>query len=116
MKTARLLSAAVTLGLAGCGIEGTTSYFGPDSLIARADDAGDGTGAIPDGAAALAILPDGCQIWLIDNGVEGYATPRLSRSGRQICNDRYPPGAVLGRYDWSNAGGEDGVFRRAAAR
>lgn len=30
--------------------------------------------------------PDGCQHWVMDDGVEGYMTPRVDRHGRPVCN------------------------------
>ncbi|WP_380056930.1 OmpA family protein [Falsihalocynthiibacter sp. SS001] len=34
---------------------------------------------------ALGITPDGCQVWLIDDGIEGYAWNRTDRDGKPIC-------------------------------
>lgn len=36
-------------------------------------------------AAATWTDPNGCQHWVIDDGVEGYLTPRLGRDGRPVC-------------------------------
>jgi len=32
------------------------------------------------------IDPDGCEHWVLDNGVEGYMTPNRTRDGRPVCN------------------------------
>ncbi len=32
------------------------------------------------------IDPDGCEHWVIDNGLEGYMTPNRTRDGRPVCN------------------------------
>lgn len=34
---------------------------------------------------ALGITPDGCQVWMIDDGVEGYAWNRTDRDGKPVC-------------------------------
>ena len=30
--------------------------------------------------------PDGCQHWVMDDGFEGFMTPRVDRAGRPVCN------------------------------
>lgn len=32
------------------------------------------------------VDPDGCQHWVMDDGVEGYMTPRVNRQGIPVCN------------------------------
>lgn len=90
--------------LAGCG--GTFSHsIGPDGeppLLAKPQDtnffgdAQNGRGLI-DGQAAVAYDPDGCQVWLIDDGAEGYSSRRRDPvSGLPICDNRVKPGYVVG--------------------
>lgn len=31
------------------------------------------------------VDPDGCQHWVMDDGVEGYMAPRLNRDGYPVC-------------------------------
>ncbi len=55
-----------------------------------ADDVTDGGldgGFLRDGVANVWIDPDGCQHWYIDDGIEGFMTPRLNRDGRPKCQD-----------------------------
>ncbi len=104
----------VCLVVAGCAagerLEGARAYSGPTSVIATGQDQGIDTGVLIDGEAALAYDPDGCQVWIMDDGLEGYATPRFDpKSGLPVCNDKYPPGTVLGNYQTSNAGIPDRV-------
>lgn len=40
-----------------------------------------------DGVANIWVDPDGCQHWYIDDGIEGYMTPRLNRDGTPKCQD-----------------------------
>jgi hypothetical protein len=52
---------------------------------------------LSDGEAAIAYDPDGCQVWIIDDGVEGYSTPRVDpKTGPAGLRwQKYPPGTVL---------------------
>jgi hypothetical protein len=102
-------------GLAGCGaerfgFEGTESYSGPDSIIATAQDQGVDDSDLIDGQAGIAYDPDGCQVWIVDDGIEGYATPRFDpKTGLPVCDNRYPPGTVLGPYESASAPFPDAV-------
>ena len=35
----------------------------------------------------VSISPDGCEIWVMDDGAEGYAVSRVTRDGRPVCHD-----------------------------
>ena len=102
LKIATGLVAATVLS--GC-IEGVTPYRGsPDTVIATAYDRGRDSGVLEEGGAAIAYDPDGCQNWIIDDGIEGYSSPRFDpRSGLPVCNNRYPPGTVIGKYQTESA-------------
>lgn len=42
---------------------------------------------------------NGCEHWMIDDGVEGYLTPRFDpRTGRPVCGNTAPPGWVTGPF------------------
>lgn len=105
------LMLALAAGLSGCGaytegwgFEGTQPYTGPDSVIATGQDQGVDDGDLRDGKAAIAYDPDGCQVWIIDDGIEGFATPRFDpQTGLPVCDDRYPPGTVLEVYETEGA-------------
>ncbi len=90
--------------LAGC-TDGLTPYAqGPDTVIATARDSGNDQIGLREGEAAIAYDPDGCQGWIIDDGVEGYSGRRYDPvSGLPVCNNRYPPGTVLGNYQTESA-------------
>lgn len=107
----------LALGLSACAsgefFEDVQRYGGPDSVIAKAGDSGtDNKQSLVDGEAAIAYDPDGCQVWIIDDGVEGYSTPRFDpKTGLPVCDGKYPPGTVLGPYEASTAPGPDYVPR-----
>lgn len=50
-------------------------------------DGGLDGGFLRDGVANVWVDPDGCQHWYIDDGLEGYMTPRLNRDGTPKCQD-----------------------------
>jgi hypothetical protein len=105
------LALALASGLSGCGaytegwgFEGTQPYTGPDSVIATGQDQGVDDGDLRDGQAGIAYDPDGCQVWIIDDGIEGYATPRFDpETGLPVCDGRHPPGTLLGVYETESA-------------
>ncbi|WP_136645104.1 hypothetical protein [Tabrizicola sp. YIM 78059] len=109
------LMLALAGALSGCGtffegVEGTQRYSGPDSVIATAEDYGRDSVGLVDGQAAVAYDPDGCQVWIIDDGVEGYSSPRFDpKTGLPVCDGKYPPGTVIGVYETSDAGLPDRV-------
>lgn len=50
-------------------------------------DGGLDGGFLRDGFANVWVDPDGCQHWYLDDGLEGYMTPRLNRDGTPKCQD-----------------------------
>ena len=77
MKRILVLGIAATL-LAACERDGDSNaitYGGIDG------------GFLRDGFANVWVDPDGCQHWYIDDGLEGFMTPRLNRDGTPKCQD-----------------------------
>jgi hypothetical protein len=115
MMSMMKITALVVSGMAlsGCiteSFEGTEPYRGADSIIATGQDQGRDSGVLVNGVAAIAYDPDGCQNWIIDDGLEGYSSPRYDPvSGLPICNNNYPPGTVLGNYQSGSPGIPDRV-------
>ncbi len=62
--------------VAGCASD-TTRDFGVDS------------GDLSQMQAGIWIDPNGCDHWIIDDGVEGYMTPRLTPEGIPVCRDEF---------------------------
>ncbi|WP_237072659.1 hypothetical protein [Pseudaestuariivita rosea] len=58
-------------------------------------DQGVDGGRLNDGIAALWVDPDGCQHWYIDDGFEGYMTPRLNRDGTPRCDGSAAKGYIV---------------------
>ncbi|MEO1637847.1 MAG: hypothetical protein AAFU41_01205 [Pseudomonadota bacterium] len=68
----------VAAGLAAC------ERTGDDNTVV---DGGIDGGFLRDGVANVWVDPDGCQHWYIDDGLEGFMTPRLNRDGTPKCQD-----------------------------
>ena len=92
---------AAALALTACGVVPNPGV-GPNGefpVIARPYDQGIDPEPLTTTMPAVAYDPDGCQIWLLDDGAETYSGRRLDRaSGLPVCNDQYQPGAVVRDY------------------
>jgi len=108
-----IVGLVAALALSACveNREGTQRARGDGTdVIATGLDRGRDTGVLRNGQAAIAYDPDGCQNWLLDDGLEGYATPRYDPvSGLPVCNNHYPPGTVLRDYQTGTEGIVDRV-------
>lgn len=94
----------LALGTVVSGCEGVRTYHGPESVIAVPTDGGVDPGGLVNGEAAIAYDPDGCQVWIIDDGLEGYSSPRYNpKTGLPICDNKYPPGTIIGVYQTESA-------------
>ena len=95
-----VISAGLLLTLvAGCGAPGNPDPNGTGApLLARATDSAIvNVDTLDDETPALAVTPDGCTNWIMDDGAEGYAVERYDPvAGTVVCTDRLPPGAIVG--------------------
>ncbi len=48
--------------------------------------------------AGIWVDPNGCEHWIIDDGIEGYLSQRLQPDGKPVCGHHLPPGTVLGDF------------------
>ncbi|MDU8910392.1 hypothetical protein [Aestuariicoccus sp. MJ-SS9] len=48
--------------------------------------------------AGVWIDPNGCDHWIIDDGVEGYLSARLDKYGKPVCSGSAPPTMVTGDF------------------
>ncbi|WP_138934374.1 hypothetical protein [Roseovarius arcticus] len=48
--------------------------------------------------AGVWIDPNGCDHWIIDDGVEGYLSARLDKYGKPVCSGTAPPNTATGAY------------------
>ena len=101
---------AAVFGLSACESGLGPYHQSPDTVIATGYDTGRDNGILANGDAAIAYDPDGCQGWIIDDGIEGYSGRRFDPvSGLPVCNNLYPPGTVVGNYQDQSPGLNDWV-------
>lgn len=74
--TKKLSLVIVMAALGGCATD-TTSDSGLDS------------GSLSLMRAGIWIDPNGCDHWIIDDGVEGYLSPRLRPDGTPVCREEF---------------------------
>lgn len=48
--------------------------------------------------AGIWIDPNGCDHWIIDDGVEGYLSARLDPNGKPVCSGAGAPGTAVGPF------------------
>ena len=72
------LSAVALLGFGLVGHGAMAQNFSTDTASQRDRDGGQ---YIP----GIWVDPDGCEHWVMDDGVEGFMTPHLTRDGKPVC-------------------------------
>ena len=90
LKTLGLCLAALGLSACSDGAIGIGNGFGliegdaqtPDKTIDRGRDQKDLSQLV----AGVWIDPNGCDHWIIDDGIEGYLSTRLDRFGKPVCS------------------------------
>ncbi|MEL6434181.1 MAG: hypothetical protein AAFQ28_10320 [Pseudomonadota bacterium] len=48
--------------------------------------------------AGIWVDPNGCDHWIIDDGVEGYLSARLDPRGKPVCSGVAPPTIATGPF------------------
>lgn len=48
--------------------------------------------------AGVWVDPNGCDHWIIDDGIEGYLSQRLDKYGKPVCSGAAPPNTATGPY------------------
>ncbi|MDX2485600.1 MAG: hypothetical protein QNK42_18305 [Pseudodonghicola sp.] len=48
--------------------------------------------------AGIWVDPNGCDHWIIDDGVEGYLSERMDQYGKPVCSGAAPPGVATGPF------------------
>ncbi|KPA20168.1 hypothetical protein shim_36660 [Shimia sp. SK013] len=78
---------AVVGGLSACG----------NKIDKTVDNARD-SGHLSNLTAGIWVDPNGCDHWIIDDGVEGYLSQRLDPYGKPVCSGTAPPGVATGPF------------------
>lgn len=77
---------ALAVGLAAC--------TQADKTVDRGIDAKD----LSTLKAGIWVDPNGCDHWIIDDGLEGYLSQRLDRNGKPVCSGAAPPNTAVGPF------------------
>jgi hypothetical protein len=48
--------------------------------------------------AGIWVDPNGCDHWIIDDGIEGYMSLRLTPDGKPVCSGLLPPSHATSDY------------------
>ena len=48
--------------------------------------------------AGIWVDPNGCDHWIIDDGIEGYLSQRLDPYGKPVCSGTAPPNTATGSF------------------
>lgn len=81
-----------TLTLSAC-VEG-----GSRDGLERSFDGGQDGKHLSQLVAGIWVDPNGCDHWIIDDGIEGYLSERMSPDGRPVCSGVAPPNTVVGPF------------------
>ncbi|MBC7142445.1 MAG: hypothetical protein H5U18_09870 [Rhodobacteraceae bacterium] len=77
----------VLLSLAAAALTGCVKT---DHSVDRFIDSGQLAGKVKWG---VYVDPDGCDVWMADDGIEGYSVLRLDpKTGERVCSGVLPPG------------------------
>jgi hypothetical protein len=82
------MAAALVAGLAACDVSKADKTV--DGFIDRKD--------LSQLKAGIWIDPNGCDHWIIDDGVEGYLSQRLDKYGKPVCSGAGAPGTAVGPF------------------
>ena len=95
-KALLLIAGFFLAGCEGLAFQGLTPAGG-GPLRAISDDGGIDSGSLTTLEAGIFVDPDGCQIWMIDDGFEGYWSRRRDPvTGLPVCFETAPPGSIVG--------------------
>ncbi|UWQ82970.1 lipoprotein [Leisingera caerulea] len=88
VKTAILLAAAAAVSACATGSDkGTDGHFGDGS-----------SETLSNMTAGIWVDPNGCEHWIIDDGLEGYADLRRTPDGKPVCNSNLPRNVATGPF------------------
>lgn len=96
IKTKILMVTACAFGLTACGdYEGRLGGGYPQD---KAFDRGTDKKHLSQLQAGIWVDPNGCDHWIIDDGVEGYLSARLDKYGKPVCSGVAPPNHTVGDF------------------
>ncbi|NCO22720.1 MAG: hypothetical protein GW905_12145 [Rhodobacterales bacterium] len=85
------LLAVLSLGVVGCD----ELLDKQDKSVDRFVDAKD----LSQLKAGIWIDPNGCDHWIIDDGIEGYLSMRIDQYGKPVCSGAGAPNTAVGPFN-----------------
>ena len=82
-----VLVVGAAVALAGCG-----------DKIDKTVDRGFNSHPVSQLNAGIWVDPNGCDHWIIDDGVEGYLSARLDKYGKPVCSGIAQPNLAVGQF------------------
>jgi len=95
MKNVKLILAVPVVGLL------TACDAGPDKSVDRQFFDRDHLSSM---RAGIWVDPNGCDHWIIDDGVEGYLSQRIDKYGKPVCSGSAPPTVATGDFKQGSTG------------
>lgn len=93
------LSVSACSGTGGAGVIAALGIEGGNRTGAeRFVDAGQDAKNLSTLIAGIWVDPNGCDHWIIDDGIEGYLSERLTPDGRPVCSGVAPPNTATGPF------------------
>ncbi|PIE14924.1 MAG: hypothetical protein CSA70_00670 [Rhodobacterales bacterium] len=97
MKLSKALMALTAAAfLAGC--ESAVDLIHPPVGADKTRDRGRDSKHLSQLKAGIWVDPNGCDHWIIDDGVEGYLSARLDKFGKPVCSGVAPPNVAVGKF------------------
>ena len=99
MKAVKLIASfAAATALTACDITGESGGGRVDTD--KTIDYGQGSRQkdLSQLVAGIWVDPNGCDHWIIDDGIEGYLSQRLDKYGKPVCSGVAPPNTATGPY------------------
>ncbi|MCX8226067.1 MAG: hypothetical protein OTI35_08335 [Sulfitobacter sp.] len=94
-KTKILMATACAFGLTACAdFEGIGGGYSADKSYDRGFD----KKHLSQLQAGIWVDPNGCDHWIIDDGVEGYLSQRLDKYGKPVCSGVAQPTYTAGDF------------------
>ena len=93
LKISVMVAAGVSMSACTGLIEG-----GNRTGAERFVDAGQDNKHLSNLVAGVWVDPNGCDHWIIDDGIEGYLSERLTPDGRPVCSGVAPPNTATGPF------------------
>lgn len=82
-----IIALGLATAVAGCDV-------GPDKSLDRGIDADNLSTMV----AGVWVDPNGCDHWIIDDGLEGYLSERLQPDGTPVCSGVASPETAVGPF------------------